>query len=353
VEQGSILRTIRQVRRFRHSLRCRYRPRQTPPGHLAESEPNGPDGGGNQTRRSHVYTVRRGGTIDAVSMPQLTRFLLVWDHYVHGRSSNDFCTVGTFEGVGMRFIRFAVAVIFVFAAGKAFAQQRGGGAGGGGAQAPRQLSPEMLAEQQLQEAQHQIQAVQPGRGAQGQQATPDESDPDTYINRTDLFSVSVPCKFTVKDIIWDTEYDSKVPGHVYSCKDGDTDYEMSVINYTDIEKIRAAQEHTDAASGGMYGKIDVYASVDYAATKLRNEAAKVTYDAYHYMNYVSGHELQYNLPNGKRVYAGIYLHEYRLYIMKATAPPNGIPPLLYTQSFAVVRTDGSPIRYQAIYRHPW
>ena len=177
---------------------------------------------------------------------------------------------------------------------------------------------------------------------------------DAYVNTTDLFSVSVPCKFTSKDITWDTEYDSKVPGRVYNCKNGDAEYEMSVINYTDIFKIRRAQEHTAAAGGvDTYARIDVQASVDYACTKMRNEAAKVTYDAWHYINLIPGHELQYNLPDGKRVYAAVYLHEYRLYIMKATVPPMAIPPLLYTQSFAVVRPDGTAIRYPSIYRHPW
>jgi hypothetical protein len=86
---------------------------------------------------------------------------------------------------------------------------------------------------------------------------------------------------------------------------------------------------------------------------VRNEAAKVTYDAWHYINLIPGHELQYNLPNGNRVYAAIYLHEYRLYIMKATVPATGIPPLLFTQSLAITRPDGGGIRYQSIYRHPW
>jgi len=234
----------------------------------------------------------------------------------------------------------------------------------------RPPNPEQVAENQLQEAQRLVRegnatnAGAPGRGngalggggQQGAQAAPEDPDVDAYVNTTDFFSVSVPCKFTSKEITWATEYDSKVPGRVYSCKSGNTEYEMSVINYTDIIKIRESQQHTDAAGGGTldtYAKIDVLASVDYAMTKLRNEAAKVTYDAFHYMNLVPGHELQYTLPNGNRVYAAAYLHEYRLYIMKATVPANGIPPLLYTQSFAVVRPDSSAIRYTTIYRHPW
>ena len=249
----------------------------------------------------------------------------------------------------MRAIRLGLAVVLVFVAGSCFGQQDPNAQ-----PRQRQPGPEALAEKQLQDAQRAIREG-PGRG-QGQlggASSADEANPDDYVNKDDLFSVSVPCKFTVKDIVWPTEYDSKVPGHLYSCKDGDSEYEMSVINYTDIAKIRAAQDHTEAASGGMYAKIDLFGSVDYACTQLRNEAAKVTYDAWHYMNLIPGHELQYTLPSGRRVYAGAYLHEYRLYIMKATVPAKGIPPLLYTQSFAAVRPDGTAIRYQTIYRHPW
>jgi hypothetical protein len=272
----------------------------------------------------------------------------------------------------MRMIRLALAVVLVFVAWRSFAQQQQApdaqpqpqqaqGRGQGRGQGQRQPSPLQLAEQQLQEAQRMIREGQQGRGnadlGGGQpQAAPDDPDVNEYVNTTDFFSVSVPCKFTSKDITWDTEYDSKVPGRVYNCKNGNDEYEMSVINYTDILKIRAAQEHTAAAGGGgvdTYARIDLAASIDYACTKLRNEAAKVTYDAYHYINLIPGHELQYNLPDGRRVYAAAYLHEYRLYIMKATVPATGIPPLLYTQSFAVVRPDGSAIRYPTIYRHPW
>lgn len=247
----------------------------------------------------------------------------------------------------MRAIRFGLAVVLVLVAGSCFGQQDPY------AQAQRQPGQEALAEKQLQDAQRAIREG-PARGqGQGGGAAQTDANPEDYVNKDDLFSVSVPCKFTVKDIVWATEYDSKVPGHVYSCKDGDNEYEMSVINYTDIEKIRASQQHTDAANGGAYAKIDLFASVDYASTKLRNEAAKVTYDAWHYINLIPGHELQYTLPDGRRVYAAAYLHEYRLYVLKATVPAKGIPPLLYTQSFAVVRQDGTPIRYQTIYRHPW
>jgi len=285
----------------------------------------------------------------------------------------------------MRITRFAltalVAAMVIFVAASSYSQQagqqpqaqgdaqaQGRGAGQGAGGRGVQAGPMAVAEQQLQEAQRLTREGRggggggQGRGGQagvgGGQAPADET-PETYVNQyvntTDLFSASVPCTFTSRDITWKTEYDVTVPGRVYSCRHAptNTDYEMSVINYTDIIALRRAREHTPAAGGDAYARIDLAASIDYACTRIRNEAAKVTYDAWHYINLIPGHELQTTLANGNRVYSAVYLHEYRLYIMKATVPAMGIPPLLYTQSFAVVRPDGGGIRYPSIYRHPW
>ena len=136
---------------------------------------------------------------------------------------------------------------------------------------------------------------------------------------------------------------------------------MTVINYTDVAKVFLQRERTAAEGGGggnsAYARIDVQASVAYAATKIRQEAyaanAKLGLDNWHYIDLVPGHQVQYMKPNGERVFTGIYLHEYRLYIMKATAPANLPPPGLFQQSLSVVRPDGGRIRYQSIYRHPW
>jgi hypothetical protein len=247
-------------------------------------------------------------------------------------------------------MRFALAaLVLLFVAGTSFAQQQ-----------TQQQTEQQTQEQQQQQRQGRGgQAGQQGRGGGGgrggQAAVPEPPDPDidAYVNTDDLFSLSVPCKFTGTDTTWESEYGTKLPGHIYSCTKGAEEYSMTVINYTDIIKLRAEQEHTPAARGDAYARIDLQASIAYAATKVRNEAAKVTYDAWHYINLIPGHELQTTLANGKRVYSAIYLHEYRLYIMKATVPANGIPPLLFTQSLAILRPDGGGIRYQTIYRHPW
>jgi hypothetical protein len=152
-----------------------------------------------------------------------------------------------------------------------------------------------------------------------------------------------------------SEYENPLPGRVYSCNRGQESYSMTVINYTDVQKIYESRQLTDAATqgGGAYARIDVYASVDFAATKLRQKASKITFDAWHYIDLIPGHQLQFTNADGSRTFASIYLHEYRLYILEATAPPTAPPPGLFQQSLSILNAQGERIRYRTIYHHPW
>ena len=155
----------------------------------------------------------------------------------------------------MRLMRFAlgalVVLMVVFAATSAFAQQQ-----------TQQQTEQQAQEQQQQQRQGrggqgggqgqgrggqgdgQAQGQGGGQGRGGQPAVPEPPSPgiENYANTDDMFSLSVPCKFAASSITWESEYGSKLPGNVYSCKNGADEYSMTVINYTDIVKIRAAQE---------------------------------------------------------------------------------------------------------------
>jgi len=256
----------------------------------------------------------------------------------------------------MRLIRFALAALVIFlVVGSSLAQQ------------PQQTQQQR--EQQAQEQQQQQRQGQQGQGrggGRGGQQPVDlsdipPSDFKTYSNTQDFFSIHVPCTFQVRDIEWHSEYANKLPGRVYECSRGQENYTMTVINYTDVAKVFLERERTSAEGGGggntAYARIDVQASVDYAATKFRQEAyaanAKMGLDNWHYIDLIPGHQVQFTKPNGERTFTGIYLHEYRLYIMRATVPGNLPPPGLFQQSLSILRPDGGRIRYQSIYRHPW
>ena len=171
-----------------------------------------------------------------------------------------------------------------------------------------------------------------------------------YENRVDHFTIPAPGEPKVDTIAWDSEYGAKFPGRVYTWTQRRTRYSVTVVDYSDAERIHSELNHTVYRGGPGYWTIDIMASIDYAATRYRQKpGVKVTYDAWHYIERVTGHELQLTNPDESRSYVGIYLHENRLYIIDATAPSNDVPPIIFQQSFGFLDAEGKPVQYRSFY----
>ena len=54
-------------------------------------------------------------------------------------------------------------------------------------------------------------------------------------------------------------------------------------------------------------------------------------------------------PDQSRTFAGIYLHESRLYILEATVPAKAPQPGLLQQSLSFLDAAGKKVRYPTIY----
>jgi hypothetical protein len=171
-----------------------------------------------------------------------------------------------------------------------------------------------------------------------------------YVNKEDRFSVPAPGDPKVEAITWDSEYGAKFPGHVYRWAQGPNRYSVTVVDYSDAEKIHAAINHVAYVGGVGYWVIDIAASIGQAARMYRQKpGVTVTYDAFHYVNLITGHELQLTNPDASRSYVAIYLHENRLYVFDATVAKGQPPPLIFQQSMAMLGPDGNPVRYRALY----
>ena len=171
-----------------------------------------------------------------------------------------------------------------------------------------------------------------------------------YENRVDRFTVPAPGAPKVETITWDSEYGARFPGRVYRWEQRRNRYSLTVVDYSDAERIHAQLNHIAYQGGPGYWTIDIMGSIDYAAMKYRQKpGVKVTYDAWHYIERVTGHELQLTNPDGSRTYVGVYLHENRLYILDATAPEKEAPPIIFQQSFGFLDADGKPVQYSAFY----
>ena len=79
----------------------------------------------------------------------------------------------------------------------------------------------------------------PGTPKVFQQQTPQEWS--TYSNRVDRFEVNLPGQPKVEDIKWPSEYGAVFPARVYSLEQGGGRYSVTVVDYTDAERIHAAR----------------------------------------------------------------------------------------------------------------
>ncbi len=172
-----------------------------------------------------------------------------------------------------------------------------------------------------------------------------------FISTEDRFSIPFPGKPTVMEIMWPSEYGAVFPGRIYTVQQGGSKYSVTVIDYTNAEMIHAKLPKAPSFDDPRYFQIDIQASIQYAATKLyRNRAgSKVTYDAWHYINLISGHQLQLQNADNTKTYVAIYLHENRLYIVDATVPGNSPAQGIFQQNLSMLGADGRNVRYDEIY----
>ena len=171
-----------------------------------------------------------------------------------------------------------------------------------------------------------------------------------YKNTADFFSINfpAPAEPKVREIAWPSEYGAVFPGRVYTMEDGPATYSVTVIDYTDSQRIHLARTNSteaDSPANYEYWRIDVIASVAYAARQFRERGGEVTYDAWHHVDRVAGHQLNITNADESRSFVGIYLHDARLYIVEATVPKGHPPQGQFQQSLGFIDEEGVNIRY--------
>lgn len=166
--------------------------------------------------------------------------------------------------------------------------------------------------------------------------------------RADLFSVNFPSEPEVEEISYLSEFDAIFPARVYTAQVNSNRYSVTVVDFTDSEKIHAEMEKTEAASGSNAWINDQRASVARAAREFRQRGGEVTYDAWSHIDLVEGHQLQITNTDQSRTFAGIYMNgnASRLYVVEATVAPGSPPPGQFQQSLRFLDENGERIRYR-------
>ena len=178
-----------------------------------------------------------------------------------------------------------------------------------------------------------------------------------FASRDDFFSVNFPAEPKVREITYMTEYEITLPGRVYSVEDGANRYSVTVIDYTNAEKIHTERAAKCKAAGGdgdscnNPGRADVRGAMVHASWNLIRKAATVTHFANYNADLVEGLRLQLLNADKSRTFAVIHMHEYHLYILEGTVPPGLPPPALFQQSLGFLDKEGNRIRYATTYSH--
>ena len=176
-----------------------------------------------------------------------------------------------------------------------------------------------------------------------------------YASRTDFFGVNFPAEPKVRDITYATEYAITLPGRVYSVDNGPNRYSVTVVDYSDAQKIHTARVEQCRKNGGEGDacqndwRVDVQGSIVYASWQFFQRNVKVTHYAWYFLDMVEGNRLQLTNPDGSHTFAAIHRHGTRLYILEATVPPRAPAPGLFQQSLQFTDEDGKPVRYRTYY----
>lgn len=174
-----------------------------------------------------------------------------------------------------------------------------------------------------------------------------------FTSESDRFAIEFPPGGPeVRDVAYESEYGATFPARVYSSEHEGDRYSVTVVDFADARRIHAERTNkTNTDDGSLYWAVDVLGSVAFAAWNIRKRGGEITYDAFHYIQRVAGHQLQITNADRSRTFAAIYLHETRLYVAEATVSPGSPPPIMFQQSLTLFDEQGNTFNYEYIH-HP-
>ena len=127
-----------------------------------------------------------------------------------------------------------------------------------------------------------------------------------YVDRAERFIVNFPVEPEVSDIAYQSEYGATLPARVYTASDRSSSYAVTVVDYTDAERLLMARyERTGEPYRVDLLTSDVLGSIAYAASNIRQRGGDITYDAWAAVDRIAGHQLQITNTDQSRTFAGI------------------------------------------------
>ena len=173
-----------------------------------------------------------------------------------------------------------------------------------------------------------------------------------YKSRQDLFQVYFPAQPTIRDMTYRTQYGLTLPGRAYSVADPTGRYRITVVDYTNAERMHAQRAAACKAAGRSgcsdRGSDEVDGAMVHAVWNvIKRSKGKLTMFALYDADRVEGYQVNLLHADDSRTVAVILMHDYRLYIVEATAPKGLPPPLILQSGFGFLDKDGNKVLYVA------
>ena len=161
-----------------------------------------------------------------------------------------------------------------------------------------------------------------------------------------LFSANFPGEPTISTAPYPSEYGGTFPSTIYEARKGDNFYSVTVVDFSDARSIyEQLAEEINVAGAHNFWLYDQMGAIAHAAQQFRLRGGEVTYDAWHHVDFIGGHQLFLTNPDQTRTYAGIYRHADRLYVLEATVTADTPPQGVFQQSLTILDEEGKRIRY--------
>jgi len=180
-----------------------------------------------------------------------------------------------------------------------------------------------------------------------------------FASREDRFTCLFPAQPKVTATTYLSQHEAALPTRIYSAEQGKSKYSVTVVDFNQARRIltekakscpAGAEPCLGAPGDEGHWKSDIRGAMEYAAWQLMKRDAKVTSYVWGNVDQVEGRNMQLtNNADKSRTFAGIYLHENKLYIVEGTVPAGYPEPGLFYQSLGWLDENGIGLRYQSYY----
>jgi hypothetical protein len=185
-----------------------------------------------------------------------------------------------------------------------------------------------------------------------------------YKSMEDRFAANFPGSPSVTQTTYTSQYGADLPSRVYSAAVGARRYTLTVVDYSRIEEILTERTKlcvphaetclgspTSVSTGVGNWRIDYNGAIVYATRRYIMSDATITEFLWANPDLVNGQQIQMTNRDGSRTFAGIYMHDRRLYIIEGTVPEAYPEPSAFTYSLQWLDEKGNTVRYRAVYTH--